>query len=61
MAERKGVDFWKEQIEKWKSSGLTNSEYCRLNNLNLRNFYNWKIRISGQEKLSKSVFLMSER
>ncbi|HPO50462.1 MAG TPA: hypothetical protein PLO89_09080 [Spirochaetota bacterium] len=60
MAERKGVDFWKEQIKKWESSGLTNSDYCRLNNLNLRNFYNRKIKISGQEKLSKSDFLKIE-
>ena len=57
MAERKSIDFWKEQIEKWNSSGLNQSEYCRQNNLNRKNFYNWKVKFSTKQDLSKSDFI----
>ena len=57
MAERKSVDFWKEQIEKWNSSGLNQSEYCRQNNLNRKNFYNWKVKFSTKQEISKSDFI----
>ncbi|HOV13306.1 MAG TPA: hypothetical protein PK771_03390 [Spirochaetota bacterium] len=59
MSERKKVYFCKEQIEKWKSSGLNQSEYCRLNNLNKNSFSKWEIKFSEQEILSKSDFLDS--
>ena len=60
MAERKSIDFWKEQIEKWNSSGLNQSEYCRQNNLNRKNFYNWKVKFSTKQEISKSDFINFE-
>ncbi len=38
MAERKSVDFWKEQFGKWKSTGLNQSGYCRFELLTLPKF-----------------------
>ena len=57
MAERKSIDFWKEQIEKWNSSGLNQSEYCRQNNLNKVSFYKWRIKLFSDQDLSKSDFI----
>ncbi|MGC9196618.1 MAG: IS66 family insertion sequence element accessory protein TnpA [Syntrophobacteraceae bacterium] len=34
--------FWERHIEKWKTSGLTQAEYCRKNGINIRSFYRWK-------------------
>lgn len=56
MVEKKGSDFWITEIKKWSESGLNQSEYCRLNNLNLKRFYKWKIKFSEQEKLLTTDF-----
>ena len=34
--------FWKEQIENWQKSNLTQAEFCRKNNLILHQFGYWK-------------------
>ena len=34
--------YWQDQISKWQSSGLTQAEYCRKNNLCKRHFSKWK-------------------
>ena len=39
---------WHEHIESWKRSGLSQAEYCRLNSLQLKNFWYWKKRNSGE-------------
>ncbi|MFH2124051.1 MAG: IS66 family insertion sequence element accessory protein TnpB [Pseudomonadota bacterium] len=40
--------YWQEHIESWKRSGLSQTEYCRLNSLRLKNFWYWKKRYSGK-------------
>ena len=37
--------FWKEQIQSWQESSLTQTEYCRKNNLIPHRFTYWKRRI----------------
>jgi len=37
--------FWKEQIQNWQESSLTQVEYCRKNNLIPHQFTYWKNRI----------------
>lgn len=37
--------FWKEQIQSWQESDLTQVEYCRKNNLIPHQFTYWKNRI----------------
>ncbi len=36
--------FWENHIEKWKSGGLSQAEYCRQNGVNLKSFHHWKRR-----------------
>lgn len=40
-------DFWKDQIRSWRSSDLSQSEYCRKNRLDINLFSKWKHRFSG--------------
>lgn len=37
--------FWKERIQNWQESGLTQTEYCRIHNLTPHQFTYWKQRI----------------
>ncbi len=34
--------YWEQRIRDWKESGLKQTQYCRQNNLNIRNFGYWK-------------------
>jgi len=36
--------YWKQQIEQWQQSGLTQAEYCRRNNLKHHQLAYWKKR-----------------
>lgn len=46
-------------VEKWKSSGLSMSEYCRLNNLPLASLSEWKNTLLRKSASFKSVQLLS--
>ncbi len=37
--------FWGEHIEKWKTGGLSQVEYCHRNGINIKSFRYWKRRI----------------
>ena len=36
--------FWEQQIQQWKGSGLSQSEFCRLHNLKAHQLTYWKKR-----------------
>ena len=36
--------YWKQQIEQWQQTGLTQAEYCRRNNLRHHQLVYWKKR-----------------
>jgi len=36
--------YWKQQIEQWQQTGLSQAEYCRRNNLNHHQLVYWKKR-----------------
>ena len=42
-------EFWSRHIEKWNNSGLTQVEYCRLNDLNRFTFNYWKSKRNKEE------------
>jgi len=46
MAKRHGVAFWREHVESWCRSDLTQREYCAKNGLGERAFHRWR----GREK-----------
>ena len=41
-----GKDFWQQQLENLKTSGLTRSQYCRENNINYDRFGYWLKKLS---------------
>ena len=36
---------WEEHMRRWRSSGVTQAEYCRRNELKLSTFYYWRKRL----------------
>lgn len=40
--------FWRSHLEAWTSSGLSQAEYCRQNDLNIARFGYWKRRFSKE-------------
>ena len=40
--------FWKEELEKWQASGVTQAEYCRANALRVNQFCYWKKQILSE-------------
>lgn len=49
-APTRGPEYWREQMNGWRASGLTQAEYCRQNDLDANRFSNWKRRIEQLEK-----------
>jgi len=41
--------YWKQHIDSWQETGLTQSEYCRRNNLKHHQLVYWKKRILKTE------------
>lgn len=44
------VDFWQDHIDAWKRSGISQKEYCSLNNLSPGNFSKWKKKLAPAAK-----------
>jgi hypothetical protein len=49
--------YWENHIEKWKASGLSQVEYCRLNDVKVKSFRYWKRRIGRLSRASALVEL----
>jgi hypothetical protein len=47
--------FWEQHLREWKSSGLSQAEFCRQNKLSLKTFVYWKRR---QKTMSSPVCLV---
>jgi hypothetical protein len=43
-------DYWSSHIERWQESGLSQSDYCRENDLKDHQFVYWKKRIIQAEE-----------
>ena len=43
------VNFWKQHLVEWQTSGLNVSRYCRLHDLSESLFYRWKREIPKRE------------
>lgn len=47
-APQRGVDrrrYWKEHVERWRSSGMTQKDYCMGNGLKWSTFHYWRKRL----------------
>lgn len=56
-------EFWSRHIEAWKSSGGTQADYCRKNDLNKHTFLYWKSKLQqdGIAPLLLPVSIQQER
>jgi hypothetical protein len=53
--------YWKQQIEQWQQSGLTQAEYCRRNNLKHHQLVYWKKRyLNTQSDVSFAAVQLEE-
>ncbi len=44
MAKRRGAQFWREHVEAWDRSDLTQAAYCAAHGLSTKSFYRWRHR-----------------
>jgi len=47
--------LWQERITGWQESGMSQSQYCRENDLPLGTFYYWKRRLSLKQSKNKFI------
>lgn len=47
-------NFWKNHVQQWQQSNLSQAEYCRHNNLSIKTFGYRKRRILGSSEESQS-------
>ena len=45
----KSRDYWSGEVERWRSSGLTQKEYCSKEGLSLERFGTWKRRLDRED------------
>ena len=50
--------YWKQHIDSWQETGLTQAEYCRRHNLKHHQLVYWKKRFSHTETGLSFVFSM---
>lgn len=50
----RNAKWWLDHVETWKKSSLTQSDYCRLNDLNHKSFSNWKLKADKLHSIDKS-------
>lgn len=51
MAKRRGAEFWREHVEAWHRSDLTQRDYCATHGLSEKSFYRWR----AKEKAASSA------
>ena len=47
--------FWEEHLKRWETSGVSQNDYCRQNNLRLNRFIYWKKKRSPKEPTMVSL------
>lgn len=45
----KSREYWRGEVERWSSSGLTQKEYCSKEGLSLERFGTWKRRLDRED------------
>jgi len=44
--QRRDREYWRSHVSNWEESGLSQTEYCRRNNIPFSSFGNWKTKLS---------------
>jgi hypothetical protein len=58
MAARQGVEYWREQVEGWRASGLSQIAYCEQHGLNIKSFRRWRTKLQRAMATSPSLTLV---
>jgi hypothetical protein len=45
MAARHGSDYWRDHVEGWRQSGLSQIAYCGFHGLHIKSFRRWRIKL----------------
>jgi hypothetical protein len=58
MAARQGVEYWREQVEGWRASGLSQIAYCEQHGLNIKSFRRWRTKLQRAVATAPSLTLV---
>ena len=58
MAARQGTDYWQEQVEGWRQSGLSQIAYCTHHGLNIKSFRRWRTKLQRAATTATSLTLV---
>lgn len=47
LTRKEKPSYWQKQVSAWRASGLSQAQFCRDNNLKVRDFGYWKRKFSG--------------
>jgi len=52
--------FWQDHLSRWESSGLSQLEFCRQNNMRINKFLYWKNKLQPKPPVAALVALPAE-
>jgi hypothetical protein len=58
MAARQGTEYWREQVEGWRASGLSQIAYCAQHDLNIKSFRRWRTKLQRTAATAPSLTLV---
>ncbi len=58
MAARQGTEYWREQVEGWRQSGLSQVAYCEQHGLNIKSFRRWRTKLQRAATTAASLTLV---
>ena len=58
MVARQGAEYWREQVEGWRQSGLSQITYCEHHGLNIKSFRRWRTKLQRAATTAASLTLV---
>lgn len=58
MSQRQGAEFWREHLEAWSRSELTQVGYCAAHQLSIKSFRRWRARGKQQAAQANGVLTL---
>lgn len=58
MSKRQGADYWREHLDAWDQSGLTQVAYCASHGLSVKSFYRWRRKQKASMAAAKPLTLV---
>ncbi|PKL39684.1 MAG: hypothetical protein CVV44_05535 [Spirochaetae bacterium HGW-Spirochaetae-1] len=47
--QRRDREYWRSHVVSWEVSGMSQTEYCRRNNISFSSFANWETKLMGTQ------------